>query len=278
MAVTYTQIESLVTDSGFQELKYKQEKSNLFSIVGQTHKEQWHSAFISWLLDAHSSLRLGHYPLARLLTLYMVKNPECGYDLADLYRWNLDTVRFQTEKDASMQGKKRSIDVYGESDELIIVIENKVNAHENFNHSDVGQTQDYYDYVQAHKTERQKACYFFITPDPRQKSYADMYERITYQELYDNVIAKCLEHPQLSGDGLKRRWRLRILSFARISMMRIRKCWMRSSMQWMAAIPCKRGEVRKALSMKDIRVCLTRSICLWTRDMGEARSLQLRDR
>lgn len=126
--VTYSQVEKIVTDKRFQELKFKQEKTNVFTIVGQTHTEHWHSSFMSWLLDANSSLRLGHFPLARLLTMYMIKNSSCDFTLRDIYDWNLDAVVFQTEKDATYNGKKRSIDVYGESDELILVIENKVNA------------------------------------------------------------------------------------------------------------------------------------------------------
>ena len=90
--VTNAQVEALITDIRFQEIKFFQEKANIFTIVGQTHTEHWHSSFIRWLLDAHSSLRLGHFPLVRLLTLYMIKNPQCGFDLRDIYRWNLDDI------------------------------------------------------------------------------------------------------------------------------------------------------------------------------------------
>lgn len=103
--MTYSTLEALITDQRFQELKYKQEKTNVFTIVGQTHTEHWHSSFISWLLDPHSSMRLGHYPLARLLTLYMIKKSDCNFNLRDIYNMNLDLVRFETEKDASYNGK-----------------------------------------------------------------------------------------------------------------------------------------------------------------------------
>lgn len=199
--VTYSQLESLITDSRFQELKFKQEKTNVFTIVGQTHTEHWHSSFMSWLFDAHSSMRLGHFPLARLLTIYLIKNPECGFTLRDIYNWNLGEVRFCTEKNAAYDGKKRSIDVYGESDELIIVIENKVNARENYNNSSQGQTIDYYNYVEANKKPEQKALYFFITADQKQTSYAKMFVQISYQEMYDEIISKCIAHPQVSEDG-----------------------------------------------------------------------------
>ena len=199
--ITYKQLENLITDARFQELKFRQEKTNVFTIVGQTHTEHWHSAFLRWLLDAHSSLRLGHFPLARLLTLYMIKNPSCGFTLRDLYHWDLDAVRFTTEKDASFDGKKRSIDVYGESPELLLVIENKVNARENYNGTGQGQTQDYYHYAEAVKHPGQKTLYFFITADQKQTCYASMYVQISYQELFDSIISKCIAHPQVSEDG-----------------------------------------------------------------------------
>ena len=199
--ISYSEIESLITDYRFQDLKYRQEKTNIFTIVGQTHTEHWHSSFMSWLFDAHSSLRLGHFPLARLLNYYMIKKPDCGFNLRDIYKWKLDDVKFCTEKDATYKGKKRSIDVYGESDELIVVIENKVNARENYNHSKQGQTMDYYNYVEANKKPGQKALYFFITADQKQNAYADMYVQISYQEMYDRIISKCIGHPQVPEDG-----------------------------------------------------------------------------
>ena len=193
----YEQAEALMTDKRFQKLKYKQEKVNVFTIVGQTHTEHWHSSFMSWLLDAGSSLGLGHFPLARLLGLSIIHKPDCGLTLQDVFKLQLNHVRFQTEKTFSWKGGKRSIDVYGQSEELIIVIENKVRARENYNSSTTGQTQDYYDYVEQIRKPQQKALYFFITPNPGQRASCDAYIQVTYQEMYDNVIAKCIEHPQI---------------------------------------------------------------------------------
>lgn len=196
------EIELITTDQRFQQLKFMQEKSNVFSIVGQTHTEHWHSSFLSWLFDPHSSMNLGHYALARLLNIFLARNENADFTLKDLYKLHLDDVKFVTELTFFMgKGGKRSIDVYGESDELVIVIENKVTARENYNDSSHGQTQDYYDHVEAHKKEGQRSFYFFITPDSKQKASCDAYMRITYQEMYDNVIAKCLEHPQLCEES-----------------------------------------------------------------------------
>ena len=196
------QVEELIASKQFQQLKYFQEKTNVFTIVGQTHTEHWHSSFISWLIDPNSSLCMGHYPLVRLLSLYMIKSETKDFTLKDVFNMNLDVMHFETEKTFfTKDRKKRSIDVYGESDELVLVIENKVKARENMNGTDVGQTKDYRDYVEDRCKKGQKVICLFITPDPKQKPYDKSYTQITYQELYDYVIAKCIEHPQLNKDG-----------------------------------------------------------------------------
>lgn len=196
------QAEELIASKQFQQLKYFQEKTNVFTIVGQTHTEHWHSSFMSWLLDPNSSLCLGHYPLVRLLSLYMIKSEASDFSLKTVFGMNLDAIHFETEKTFfTADKKKRAIDVYGESDELVLVIENKVKARENMNGSNVGQTKDYRDYVEEHSKKGQKVICMFITPDPKQKPYDKSYTQITYQEFYDYVIAKCIEHPQLNKDG-----------------------------------------------------------------------------
>lgn len=196
------QAEELIASKQFQQLKYFQEKTNVFTIVGQTHTEHWHSSFMSWLLDPNSSLCLGHYPLVRLLSLYMIKSETSDLSLKNVFDMDLDSIHFETEKTFfTSDNKKRSIDVYGESKELVLVIENKVKARENMNGTDIGQTKDYRDYVEKHCKSGQKVICLFITPDPRQKPYDKSYTQITYQEFYDYVIAKCIEHPQLNKDG-----------------------------------------------------------------------------
>ena len=69
------------------------------------------------------------------------------------------------------------------------------------NGTHVGQTKDYRDYVEGHRKKGQRVICLFITPDLRQKPYDKRYTQITYQELYDYVIAKCIEHPQLNKEG-----------------------------------------------------------------------------
>ncbi len=79
------QIEELIASRQFQQLKYFQEKTNVFTIVGQTHTEHWHSSFMRWLLDPHSSLCLGHYPpnLPKLLYIGSKPIPQTAYKIND---------------------------------------------------------------------------------------------------------------------------------------------------------------------------------------------------
>ena len=200
--MNHATIEQITTDHRFQTLKYYQEKTNVFTIVGQTHTEHWHSSFLKWLLDPSSSLCLGHFPIARLLNLYLIKSKYTELSLKDIYKWDLDALRFQNEKTIRLKnGGKRSIDVYGESPEIVIVIENKVKATENYNNTDAGQTKDYYNHIEATKNPIQKSFYFFITPNPTQKPFHNAYIHITYQEMYDHIISKCIQHPQLNNEG-----------------------------------------------------------------------------
>ena len=116
----------------------------------------------------------------------MIKSDSADLSLKMLFDMNLDRVRFETEKTFfTTDGKKRYIDVYGESDELVIVIENKVKARENMNGTDIGQTKDYRDYVEEHLKNGQKVVCLFITPDPKQKPY-DKQDDQCYMLLLDD--------------------------------------------------------------------------------------------
>ena len=44
---------------------------NIFKILGRTHYERWHSAFLGWLLDVNGSHLLGDYVLTRFLYLLL---------------------------------------------------------------------------------------------------------------------------------------------------------------------------------------------------------------
>lgn len=196
------ELEHVITEALFQKLLFEQSKANIFSIVGQTHTEHWHSSFLCWLFDPASSLGLGGFPLERLLWLYIQKAGTITYD--DVDNMDYDGFEFQTEKNlknVTMEGwKEGSIDIYGSSDDYVIVIENKVTAVEQMRNG-IGQTQMYYDEIEQKKEKGQKGIYIFITPDPAQKPKSSQFIQITYQEIYDSVIKPCIENPNISIDS-----------------------------------------------------------------------------
>lgn len=203
-AVSEYELEHLITDATFQNLLFYQNKANIFSIVGQTHTEHWHSSFLCWLLDPLSSLQLGGFALERLLSLYAQKQGEKRITYEDIDNMNYDSFEFQTEKSLNnvrMEGwKEGSIDVYGCNDDYVVVIENKVTASEQLRNG-IGQTEMYYDEIEGKIDDGQKAIYIFITPDPNQKPRSSHFVQITYQEIYDSVIRPCMDNPNISSDN-----------------------------------------------------------------------------
>ena len=59
----------LISEPEFVIFENLLKEPNFFRIVGRTHYERWHSAFIGWLLDANGSHLLRDYVLMRLLFL-----------------------------------------------------------------------------------------------------------------------------------------------------------------------------------------------------------------
>jgi len=67
-------VHRLITSEAFQELEYAVKELSLFSLVGTTHTERWHSAFIAWLLNPSAGHNLGTFPLKRFLMAMRLVN------------------------------------------------------------------------------------------------------------------------------------------------------------------------------------------------------------
>ena len=74
------QLHAMVNDPAFIQLRRKQDEANIFSIVGQTNTERWHSSFLAWLLNPEGSHGLNYFPLKNLL-MFMYK--EAGKEQRD---------------------------------------------------------------------------------------------------------------------------------------------------------------------------------------------------
>ena len=218
-------VDALIGDERFLKLEYLHNKNNIFKILGQTHTEHWHSSFFKWLLDPNSTLGLGTFPLERFIFMCVSKmNDENKLvDINHLFQGvlNLSKLEFETEHnlgkiyDGKHYGwKKGSIDIYAKNEDFELIIENKVTAREeikrkskdsDYDGPDVwGQTDMYYDSVREsnHENAREKDDYLFVflTPDANMGPSCKKFVHITYQDMYDQVIKKCIAHPELEDE------------------------------------------------------------------------------
>lgn len=195
-----SQVNKLIQEPGFQKLIQLQLQTNLFEIVAASHTEMWHSAFIGWLLDPHSSLRLGAFPLRRFLAMLkyegIYKDDRAIRDLhlgkiESRTELQLESVVFTTEfTDSMLDGR---IDIIGMNDEVRITIENKINARESKD-----QTVKYYDYLSRTAENFTYDIPVFLSPNMMTEPFCDHFIQIDYQMLCDHVIMPCFKHPDLS--------------------------------------------------------------------------------
>ena len=171
-------LRDLENDDDFIALKKKYETPNEFTIMGNKRREEWHSSFICWLLDPKQNHKLGSAPLMKFIEL--VNSKDAGISLD---KKNIDEMKFTLEKPIS---KKKRIDIFGDCNQLKLVIENKIKSGENVINGRA-QTDDYYEYCEKHYSNSQR-CYILLKADLSTKVSNEHFISITYQELYDYVI------------------------------------------------------------------------------------------
>lgn len=171
-------LRDLENDDDFIALKQKYETPNEFTIMGDKRREEWHSSFICWLLDPKQNHKLGSAPLMKFIELVNSKGAEILLD-----KEIIDEMRFTLEKPIS---KRKRIDIFGECNQLKLVIENKIKADETVIDGRA-QTDDYYEYCEEYYSNSQR-CYILLKADLSTKVSNEHFISITYQELYDYVI------------------------------------------------------------------------------------------
>ena len=181
---TIDMIESFENDSDFRILKQKYESPNEFSIMGNKRREEWHSSFISWLLNPKQNHKLGIIPLKRFLELVESKSENLEIDKKDIANMSFETEH--RTKDG------RSIDVFGLCSSLVLVIENKIKAKETYKNGKA-QSDAYYDYCKDNYKEQQR-CYVLLKASSSTRLENKEFISITYQELFDEVIKPTCEY------------------------------------------------------------------------------------
>lgn len=184
-------LDALENDVDFKALKQKYETPNAFTIMGNKRREEWHSSFVSWLLDPKQNHRLGTFPLERFLKLVESKSENLKIDMNDIANMN-----FETEHPIKMKKKER-IDIWGKSDSLILIIENKIKAKENKTEG-IFQSDSYYSYFENKYKNKQK-CYVLLKARSETHLSNEHFIEITYQELFDEVIRPTCEYSERLG-------------------------------------------------------------------------------
>ena len=85
-------LEALESDNDFRTLKQKYESPNEFTIMGNKRREEWHSSFVSWLLNPKQNHKLGKFPLEKFLELVESKGENLEIDKTDIA-----DMKFETE-------------------------------------------------------------------------------------------------------------------------------------------------------------------------------------
>lgn len=182
-------LQAMIDDKVFQDFKKKYDSPNCFKIIGNDHFENRHTNFLAWLLNPKGNHGFRSKPLQFFLLLL-------GQNTENL---SIDEIQIKTQYSISTgSGNKGVVDLYAYNDKMILVIENKIDSKEHLNGStDTHQTDAYFRYFEKHDAEKTR-IYVYLSPwksnSPTNKSFI----HITYQDLYDNVIAKCLDSQNIN--------------------------------------------------------------------------------
>lgn len=188
---------------------------NIFKILGRTHYERWHSAFLGWLLDVHGSHLLGDYVLTRFLfvllnekTLKSVNHNEYSF-LKVIPILNFSNFEVIPNEYSSIEltiKKVGRFDIFltcdyydkinDKSKKLNIIFELKIDSQIN---SD--QSKKYADWLFKNYPKDDNILIYLI-PNLLSSSKATVGDNrwycIDYQLLHDNIILPIFEHPNLN--------------------------------------------------------------------------------
>jgi len=203
-------VNGLISDPAFHKYAAITGEPNIFSIVGQSRYERWHSAFWGWLLDPNGSHGIGDYALSRmLLALFTERSvkPKSWSAMQDaaLARVDFDGIEVRPNEynHAEVIIDVGKLDIYitgkvtygdGNSKGLNIIIEMKVDTK---TRSD--QSKKYADWLMTnHPGDTNLLVY--VLPSREMGSTPDStvgdsrWFCIDFQTLHDEVLLPILDH------------------------------------------------------------------------------------
>lgn len=168
---TRNEIIKFHNDVDKQKLEKYYGTKSLGEIFGVSRKELAHSGFIAWLLRNRESHNLGCYPFKKFLEILVLSSRDQQtekhkkiFDAIITGDLSVKDLQIDTEKNIKDVGRidiliEAKIEVFGESKNLRVVIENKVTTKE---HGD--QTSKYFDYYESLDGTNWINLYVFLTP------------------------------------------------------------------------------------------------------------------
>lgn len=210
-----TKLLGLISEPNFVKFVNIFTEPNIFKIVGRTHYERWHSAFLGWLLDANGSHLLSDYVLTRFLFSLLEENTlkstlhndfQLFKVLPILDFTNIEVIPNEFTSTELTVGNVGRFDIFLKcsyfdklndvSKSINIIFELKIDSQVNGN-----QSKKYADWIyQNHPNDDNFLIY--ILPNLLSSSKAtvgdDRWYCINYQILNDKIILPILDHPNLN--------------------------------------------------------------------------------
>jgi hypothetical protein len=161
---------TLLDDSDFDLLTLGLQRPNIFKILGVTRAEIRHSNFLAWLLDANANHGLSNQVVIRFLRSVLADERVEGVDESDIEQLDYNAMRVRREW--------QNIDILLEFPDLIVCIENKVDAGEH------GQQLEKYKATINKNFYGRRQAFVFLTPTgTASQNKADTYVEYSYQQL-----------------------------------------------------------------------------------------------
>lgn len=218
----YKQMSGFIIDPNVIELKNYCYSFPFMEILRISRKEDVHSSFLAWLFDARYNYDLNNKPLELLLNLLIHEdlNNNISYvDKNNLF-FKKDNIILNTVQRELPIGDNGRVDIFIEfslmNEKYAIVIENKVEARENFETRDecekIFQTDKYYDHFKEDKGTNY--IYMFLSPtNVGDKVIANNKNFINVS--YDDIVKGIIE-PLLCNESLLEKTRLILEDYLKV--------------------------------------------------------------
>lgn len=205
----YDLIRDFNNDKNVIKLKNYYSSLSFMEILGVDRNEMVHSSFLSWLFNSKINYDLGNKPLILLLDLLIQsdkKNIFIKKDKEAIVLRNVDVKLDYIKSEYPIGDNKKDgrIDIYIQfsinNNQYAVVIENKVESHENeAKEKGVMQTEKYFNYFSKQKNKI-NYIYVFLAPSFNGKNViasSKEFINISYSDLVKNIMI-----PLLSDDNL----------------------------------------------------------------------------